>query len=227
LLRIFGQSESATFKNKQIKKTMKSRIIAISGKIGSGKDEVAKLIAEKSKIQVERRSFADKIKEITESLTGIKMKIFHEKGNPFYNAVYNYTQEDKNIYLKNWNKTIGQILQQLGTDVFRNNFNKDIWINSLFDTTGKECLENGRILVIPDCRFPNEANAVLDKGGIVIRMVGDPMNIRSNSTRDLIHESEIALDEYDKFTETIHNDVPDIEVLRKKIFEVLEKHQIF
>jgi hypothetical protein len=203
---------------------MKSKIIAISGKIGSGKDEFAKILAELSNIPIERHAFADKVRDVTELIVGQKMSLVFKPGEPFYNPVFNYTQDEKNIFLPMWNKTIGECLQLIGTDVFRNNFDKNTWIKSLFSTTGKNCLENNRLLVIPDCRFPNEADSVVEQGGIVIRMEGDPKSIRANSTRNLNHESETALDNYSNFTKIIYNDIPDINVLKTIVKDVLNQH---
>lgn len=205
---------------------MKPTIIAISGKIGSGKDEFAKLFAELSFNGVERHCFADKVRDVVELIVGKKMSLLHEAGNPFHNPIYNYSQEEKNLYLPMWNKTIGQCLQLVGTDVFRERFDKDTWVKALFSTTGKSCIENGRCLIIPDCRFPNEADTVIDMGGIVIRMEGDPKGVRLKSTRDLNHESETALDGYTKFTEIIHNDIVDINILRSKIINIMDSYDI-
>ena len=202
---------------------MKTKIIAISGPIGSGKDEFAKIMAQLSSIGVERHAFADKVRDITELLTGYKMKLMHKAGDPFANNVYNYTQEDKNVYLPIWDKTIGQCLQKIGTEVFRYNFDQDTWVKSLLGNTAQECLKKGNIFVCPDCRFPNEADAVLDMGGIVIRLEGDPMDVRKNSTRDLNHPSETALNDYQRFTKILTNDVPDINVFREKVREIIEE----
>lgn len=154
-------------------------------------------------------------------LTGYKMKMTHAAREPFYNAVYNYSQDDKNVFLPFWNKTIGECLQKIGTETFRSSFDVDTWIKALFDTTGKNCLQNGHILIITDVRFPNEADAVLERGGILIRLEGDPLGIRKNSKRDLNHASETSLDDYTKFTKIIKNDVPDLNVFRNKVAEVI------
>jgi len=200
----------------------KKKILGISGHLGSGKDLFAEMLAMISKVPVERHAFADKVRDVTELITGQKMKKIHEAGKPFYNPIYNYTQEDKNIYLPMWNKTIGQCLQLIGTDVFRNNFDEDTWVKTLFSTVGKDCIERGNLLVVTDLRFPNEASAILERGGIVIRMEGDPMDIRKNTTRDLNHPSETSLDNYDKFTKIIYNDVPGIEILQPKVQQVFD-----
>ena len=205
------------------KHNITKNIVGISGKIGSGKDTFAEIFAEISSIPVERHAFADKVRNVTELIVGYKMIMTHAKGSPFYNAVYNYTQDDKNFYLPLWDKTIGQCLQIIGTEVFRNNFDVDTWVKSLFSTTGKDCVEHGHILVVPDVRFPNEADAIIERGGIVIRLEGDPLGIRENSKRDLNHISETALDGYGKFAKVIKNEILGLENFKPKVEQVFDE----
>ena len=62
------------------------------------------------------------------------------------------------------------ILQQWGTEVCRKNFHDDIWIASL-----ENKLRNSQDdVVISDCRFPNEIQAIKQAGGIVVRVVRGP-----------------------------------------------------
>jgi len=201
-------------------------IIGINGSIGSGKDFFAETLAEFSFKPVERHAFADKLRLITEQLTGYYMTMTHEPNKPFYNPVYNYTQDDKNVYLDMWGKTVGQILQQLGTEALRDNFDTDVWVKSLFASVGKEALDKGHILVIPDVRFPNEADYILEQGGILIKIVGDPMGVRANSKRDLNHPSETALNDYTNFTEIIENDIADVSIFQEKVRRFMFKHGV-
>jgi hypothetical protein len=69
--------------------------------------------------------------------------------------------------------------------------------------------------IITDCRFPNEAQAVKDKGGLVIRI--DRPGIKPIND----HPSEIALDNW-KFDYKIAN-VSDIYALKETV-EVILKH---
>lgn len=56
-------------------------------------------------------------------------------------------------------------LQLIGTDVFRDNFHKDIWMLSVM--ARYKDTEN---VVISDCRFPNEVQAIRELGGRIIRV---------------------------------------------------------
>ena len=196
---------------------MKKNIIGISGKIGSGKDTFGELLAAQLDGRVERYALADKLRLITEIVSGIRMTTTHEVGKPFCNEIRNYTQDQKNIIIKQFDKTIGETLQLVGTELFRNNYDNDIWVKSLFNEELYDKLDNGKIIIIPDVRFVNEADYILKEGGYLIRLQGDPMDVRENSLRDLNHISETNLDDYTKFDKIIYNDKRDINILKSII----------
>jgi hypothetical protein len=178
-------------------------IIGISGKLGSGKDTVANYIKKKYP-QFQNKSFAYKLKQIVSILTSCSMET-------------TMTQEGKNIYVPEFDMTIGQMQQQIGTNVLRQHFNENVWINALMIELKK--LEGDYI--ITDCRFKNEAQAVKDAGGIMIR-VNRPYNpIAENSNRDLTHPSETDLDDYTDFDFIVSNDT-DLQGLENKIVSILD-----
>jgi hypothetical protein len=59
------------------------------------------------------------------------------------------------------------VLQYWGTEVLRNNFHKDIWVASV-ENKLRQSKDN---IVITDCRFANEVNAIKNAGGITMRVV--------------------------------------------------------
>jgi hypothetical protein len=85
--------------------------------------------------------------------------------------------------------TYRELLQQLGTDLLRNQLHENVWVNSLMSKykpkicsgvthcalAGKPeiscnlCPEYPN-WIITDCRFPNEAKAIKDRNGIIIRV---------------------------------------------------------
>jgi hypothetical protein len=186
-----------------------------------GKDTFAELLAEKLQGKVERHALADKLRLITEIVSGVRMSTTHEINKPFCNEILNYTQEQKNIVIKQFNKTIGETLQLVGTDLFRDNYDADIWVKSFFNEELKEKLNEGKIIVIPDVRFINEADYIIEEGGYLIRLEGDPMGVRENSLRDLNHVSETNLDDYAKFDKIIYNVKKDINVLKNIVNDLI------
>jgi len=201
------------------------KIIGISGKLASGKDTISEMIADILNIPVEKYTFSKKLKDIVSILTGEEMQKI--KNLPYANTIYDYTREQKNKFLPIWNKTLGEYLQQLGTDVMRKHFDYDIWIKSLFETDGKQCLNRGNIMTIPDVRFVNEADEIIKRGGLLIRVNGDPLKIRANTSRDVNHISETALDYYNNFNYVVDNDIPNKLILKDKIYEILKLEKYF
>ena len=200
---------------------MKNRIIGISGKLGSGKDTFAELLAEQLVGKVERHALADKLRLITEIVSGVKMTTTHETNKPFCNEIRNYTQDQKNIVIKQFDKTIGETLQLVGTDLFRDNYDTDIWVKSFFNEELEEKLNSGKIIIVPDVRFINEADYINQEGGYLIRLEGDPIGVRENSLRDLNHISETNLDNYTKFDKIIYNGKKDINVLKDVVNDLI------
>ncbi len=93
--------------------------------------------------------------------------------------------------------TVREFLQKLGTEGLRNNLHGNVWVNALF--ADYKAPESSRYdikglpnWIITDVRFPNEAQAIKDKGGIVVR-IDRPDNPTSPSN----HSSEVALDNWD------------------------------
>jgi hypothetical protein len=73
-----------------------------------------------------------------------------------------------------WTKKLGVpnftprlALQLLGTEVLRNHFDENIWLNSLEYRIRKQ-IENAPCTVISDARFRNELDLIKNMGGVVI-----------------------------------------------------------
>lgn len=77
------------------------------------------------------------------------------------------------------------LLQRLGTEVGREQWGEDFWVDMALDR-----IPDGAKVVFADVRFPNEANAIKELGGEVWRVE------RINSGAANEHISEHALDDY-------------------------------
>lgn len=86
------------------------------------------------------------------------------------------------------------LLQTVGTDVVRKRY-PDFWVDFISKTLS--CFPNEwDYVIIPDCRFPNEINRIIDMGfdATHLRVVRD--NFESPLTPEqLQHPSETALDD--------------------------------
>jgi len=215
-------------------------IIGVSGYSGSGKDTVGTIIqylkcsnpqssieqmcADYSEYEYwldeqsgwEIRKFAGKLKDIASHLTGIDIEDFED-------------QEFKktNLGPEWWTicdeghqpMSVRDFLQKLGTDALRIGLHDNVWVNALMsdyvndDQTGE--LPNW---IITDVRFPNEAQAIKDKGGIMIRIDRPGVSPIND------HPSETGLDGW-KFDYRIAN-VSDIYTLKETIRGILKHAKI-
>jgi hypothetical protein len=210
-------------------------ILALAGKISSGKDTVGNLIKNiNCENNWEIKKFATKVKEIASLITGIPVKKFEDQDfkNTFLDESWNKeifenkTSLDKNnnAYNKSIIKpmTIREMLQIIGTEAMRNNLHPDTWVNALmcdyipYSVKGSNYEEYESIKnnwIITDMRFPNEMQAIKANGGITIRVVRPCLKCGGNGYHKLScyeqnkkqHPSETALDDA-KFDYEIVND---------------------
>ena len=190
-----------------------SNLIGISGKIGSGKDTAAEIIQHLTNpmgldmFPYEVKKFAGKLKTIASILTGIPVEKFEDQ-----EFKKQYLGEDWNYQIDKFNPiqkmTVRELLQKLGTDALRDGLHTNVWVNALL----ADYNENSNWLVT-DTRFPNEAKAIKDLGGVVLRI--------ERSTCQLgTHPSETALDDY-TFDYVINNNGSK-EDLEKELVKFLD-----
>lgn len=193
-------------------------IIAINGKIGSGKDTVGQLIQElRASQNWQIKKFAGKLKQIATLLTNIPIDNWED-------------QSFKQTYLgDNWGMTARDFLQKIGTESLRNGLHENVWVNALFSEyipLNEELRRSmGNVLdysdciwpnwIITDLRFPNELEAVTKRRGITIKIIRESEN-RIGTT----HISETALDDYTNWDYVIYNN-GTIEDLRTTIQNIL------
>ena len=151
-------------------------LIGITGHKFSGKSTVAKMLSEV--LGYETHSFADKLKDITCILSGCTREDLENYDFKENELVPDYLRP----YCLNADKpTYRAFLQHFGSEVMRG-VNNNIWIDCTLSNCGKDA-------IISDCRFPNEAKAIKERGGIVIKVVRDGV-----ATGDT-HQSETKIDE--------------------------------
>lgn len=153
-------------------------LIGLSGYAGSGKDTVgARLV---NKYDFERRAWADKLREVLYNL------------NPYVSS-HKRVQDlvpvgcfDSESWgqAKEW-KEVRELLQRLGTEAGRDTLWPDIWVDATMRS-----MDVDTSYVITDCRFPNEAAAIVASGGYLVR-VNRPGFGPING-----HSSETSLDYY-------------------------------
>jgi hypothetical protein len=213
-------------------------IIGVNGYSGSGKDTVGIIIQYlkctnvgnvpieeaikdyeyhewwlEDQSEWEIKKYAGKLKDIASHLTGIAIEDF----------------EDQEFKKKNlgteWNvhgmpMTVREFLQKLGTDALRDGLHSNVWVNALF--ADYKCVPADRApngwdcdnWIITDVRFPNEAKAIKDRGGIIIRVDRPGVSAVNN------HPSETSLDTWNFDYKLVNNS--DIFTLKSSVKQVLQ-----
>jgi len=182
------------------------RLIGLSGKARSGKNTAAYYIQERLGEDASIDSFAGNLKRVC-------MEAFGFTANQVYG-------NEKLVVDSFWGNTPVYFLQKVGTELFRNMIDKDFWCKSLMKTVDRVLEYEDNIIIIDDVRFPNEADAIKERGGILIRINREE---RPDTGRDPNHPSEIALDDYEGFDYIIDND-GTIEELYNKLEVILEQY---
>jgi len=158
------------------------------------------------------QKFAGAVKRIAAMLLNVDEKLFEDR-----------KYKDTQLGLEWDNMTVRQFLQKLGTDAMRYGLHPNVWVNALM---GKYTYTpDGLPLkkwIITDVRFPNEARAIKDRGGFIIRINRYPPGV-SPKLMDL-HESETALDEWE-FDHVVWNN-GTIEDLTNQIKEILKINKV-
>ena len=149
------------------------KLIGIHGHAHSGKDTVKDFIIDNFKNHY-AIALADPLKEAAAIAFGIPEDWFH-------------SQELKAEVHPNWDVSPREIAQFFGTELFRDNIHKllpgvgnNFWITRLNLRLTNQYLPDNEgefdandTVVIPDIRFQNEYDWVIDNGGIIIHLTRD------------------------------------------------------
>lgn len=136
-------------------------LIAICGLKGSGKDTVGNYLV--NHYGFIRFHFADALKDMLSIIFGWPRELLEGS-----------TKESREFREKKdswWSEKLGRditprnMLQYMGTDLFRNNFHTDIWKLIIEKKINDNKDKN---IVITDCRFKNEIEMVRENGGKIM-----------------------------------------------------------
>ena len=204
-------------------------IVGVSGKIGSGKNEVADMISylhfinpdgtyeefekqqwlrnkyleHKAYDQADSKlpgihSFACNLKKCAAACTGID---YHDLEK----------RSQKSTIIPWLDISFRKLLQSLGEAV-RCQINENFWVLSMLAD-----YQDSDFWIVSDVRYKNEADELLSRGALLIRIN------RTTDSSD-VHQSEVDLDSYDKFSYIIEND-GSLEDLYNKVKEIY--HTVF
>lgn len=195
---------------------MQKVILAISGRKQSGKSSTCRYIEQAwghtDVVVVEEFSFADPLKDMCVKLLGLKPERVRgtdeQKNSPVPHLLWENFPVVEARSRWWWDGDVAkyhsgpmtgrEVMQYWGTEVFRRAY-PDVWAKAAVQAIDDRAFEfaiencgdfdrtNTLVAVLPDCRFPNEVQAVKDAGGYVLRLTRNP---HPGDT----HPSEIALD---------------------------------
>jgi hypothetical protein len=163
-----------------------TNIIGLSGYAQSGKDTVANYLV--NNYGFTKISFADPIRKAL-YLLNPKVRVADMSGVSLAAAVDGLGWEN----LKAESPDTRELLQRMGTEVGREIFGKDFWVNQAMI----KAREHEKV-VFADVRYENEVQSILEASGAVWR-VSKPEVEAVNK-----HESETSLDAYN-FDKHIYN----------------------
>lgn len=155
-------------------------IIGLAGYARSGKDSAADTL---ESIGFRRIAFADKLREFVYALNPRVTYPDTNVTRPLKDIIDTYGWA--NYKETKWADGVREQLQFIGTDCVRNILGHDTWVNATFNA-----IDFSKDYVITDVRFPNEAEGIREKGGLVYRVLREGVG-PANS-----HYSEVALDDF-------------------------------
>lgn len=162
---------------------------------------------------VKHYAFATTLKEIAIELFNIDRELMYGSEEQ-KNTLIQYKWENMPVKVKNktGQMTARDFIQYFGTDICRKIL-PDIWINK---TIKDVQTEESKLAIVTDARFINEVEAVKIAGGKVIRLTRGAAGLDT-------HESELALDNYDKFDAVIDTENLSIHESCVKLLEILDE----
>jgi len=105
--------------------------------------------------------------------------------------------------------TAREVLQFVGTDIFRRMY-EPVWVNLLMNKIKED---SPLVAVIADCRFDNEAQAVLEADGTIVRLTRRPV-------RDT-HPSEDGFKDFTAFHKVIDNENLTLPAANQELLDFL------
>ena len=156
----------------------------------------------------EKHAFADKLKECASTILGVPRFMF-ESGE--------FKESFTSLPLSNKEgepMTNREFLQYFGTEVGRS-IDKDLWIKALMYSYGHN---NKNHWIIPDVRFPNEADAIRNAGGVLWKIEREGSGAGNHISEkliddimvDIIIENNLDMKYYIKAITLAYNDTMNL-----------------
>ena len=197
------------------------KIFVLAGRKATGKTTAMNYIREtafRKSLTVNYISFARPLKEACMTLFGLThLQCYGEDSHKNTLTKWDWTHVDDKMRAKFNNPsgamTARQILQVVGTNLFRESFMKNFWVEVAVRSVKES---ESDIVIIDDARFPNEVDSMNELGAVVIKMT------RNKIPKDN-HLSESALDDYpdDCINYVVGPDIEGVPAVEQAIHDIL------
>jgi len=177
------------------------KLVGLVGKSGSGKDRFFSQAL--APLGYTRLSLADAVR-VFSILLFTRVYEGIDKDTSSLIRVFPYLYQE--MFSMEKSPLARTIQQYVGTELVKRNFDRDYWIKVL-DPLVRERIERGIKVAITDVRFPEEAEYIRNKGGLLIKITGSSRYSEGEPVAD--HDSEKLIDQIechitdDKFTELL------------------------
>lgn len=189
--------------------------IGFTGYARSGKDTAAQYAVDR--YGFERRGWADALKAVLLALDPIVEVNWPTAGDPGLEKRIWRLSDLRELYkgfsdaefwehLKKTQPEVRPLMQRLGTEGGRKNIADDIWIRTLFERP------HGPRLVIPDCRFENEGEAVRERKGVLIEIERPGVTAANTHASENVLKSDyhILNDSFESLYAQLDTIIPEI-----------------
>lgn len=180
-------------------------LIGLTGKAGTGKDTVGNYIRDTYGFQT--LSFAGPLKKGVSALFDIPMETL-------------FSRTEKEQTDPRYNRSPRELLQWLGTDVLRDQVDKDFFVKHMGWRLDRILLEEGGQVVVTDVRFDNEAEVVRAYGGQVWRVDASlrlPQSCLIGQAQN--HETEKGISSF--YVDKVLDNNGDLTALKRNIDELV------
>jgi hypothetical protein len=171
-------------------------LIGVVGRKMSGKDTLADYLVKRYHFQ--KRALATPLKQACQIL-------FLLTDGQMEDHILKETMDDR------WGMSPRIIFQKMGTDIIRKTLGDDFWIRHMDEWLR---VEQPLRLIIPDIRFPNEAEWIRRQGGILI-------GIQNHSIMHDPHISETGVDNIEVDISIVNDRTLGLDVFYNNIETIL------
>lgn len=191
-------------------------LIGFTGLKQSGKNTAAQVLIEHRGYVAD--AFADDLKATVYDIRGVSVRVPAGVWNMSKDIYLPYQTVVDTLGLDSAKELVPDvrlILQTFGTEAMRSRFGSSVWSDRVLARVAERRARTAPIsTVVTDVRFPDEAQAVRDAGGLLIRVVRPGQTLPRGA-----HASEAHVGELDVDAEIINDG--SIEQLHERVLQAL------